>query len=216
MENTNASIQELDPHEGEVWAPVPGYVGLYEVSTHGRVRSLPRETGASRGHRQLLEGRMLNPKPLAQGGYLRVLLRKGGGYAQKVLVHRLVAQAFLPNPLGKEYVHHIDGNRANCRVENLEWVTARENVRLSYACGAHPNAMPVIMDERVYFLSAADAGRYLGSYGTRITSACRRPGGMAGGHTWRFAAEGEGPDGFVLMEPSYHDTGSTTTPIGMP
>lgn len=188
-------------NDDEAWAPVPGYVGLYEVSSHGRVRSLPRYVIRGDGRERRYEGVVLNPGPTAPAGYLRVELRAGHTHATKKLVHRLVAEAFVPNPLGLPVVHHRDGDRANNRAENLEWISARENIRRSYSVeNSHTRAMPVIMDERVYFPSAAAAGRHVGAFGSVITKACRRPGQSSHGHTFRFARGGEGPEGFVVAD----------------
>lgn len=102
----------------ERWAPVVGWEGLYEVSTHGRVRSLARP-----GHPH---GRYLTPHLAKRGGYLSVgLTRSPKRITAKV--HRLVAQAFLgPCPDGL-MVRHLDGNPQNPRVENLAYGTASEN-----------------------------------------------------------------------------------------
>lgn len=98
------------------WRPVVGYEGLYEVSSLGNVRSVLRGAEC----RQHLNG----------GGYWAVSLR-----GKNRLVHRLVATAFIPNPAGKPQVNHIDSNRQNARLENLEWATASENVKHGYNAG---------------------------------------------------------------------------------
>ncbi len=114
----------------EKWRPVKGYEKLYEVSSFGRIRSLESTCFACGGKRTdtLLAGTE------TFNGYLRVGLRgarKGEpGYQQKwIRVHRIVAEAFIPNPEGKPQVNHRDGDRRNNRVENLEWVTGSENMQ---------------------------------------------------------------------------------------
>lgn len=100
----------------EVWKPVAGYEGLYEVSNLGHVRSLYRYK------KQL--------KPTAsKAGYLLVDLK-----GKKFSVHRLIAIAFLPNPEGYPQVNHKDENKQNNCVENLEWCTAKYN--MNYGEGA--------------------------------------------------------------------------------
>lgn len=94
----------------EVWKPVLGYNSLYEVSSLGRVRSLPR-----RG----TTGRILKPAKVRKG-YLQVLLCKDGTEKWHK-VHRLVAQAFIPNPNNYPCVNHRDENPENNCVDNLEW-----------------------------------------------------------------------------------------------
>lgn len=95
----------------EVWKDIEGFEGLYQVSSLGRVRRA---------------GRIKKPHT-DHGGYLTVWLCKNS--SQKCMkVHRLVAQAFIPNPECKRTVNHFDGNKKNNRVENLEWATHSENI----------------------------------------------------------------------------------------
>ena len=113
----------------ERWRPIEGYEDSYIVSDHGRVRSLDRKN--KRGWR--LKGKTLK-LTTQTGGYLKCLLYRDGVRCQ-VLVHRLVASAFLP--LGRDdqtQINHKDGNKRNNVLSNLEWVSARENVQ--HACGA--------------------------------------------------------------------------------
>lgn len=101
----------------EIWKPVVGFEGLYEVSNQGRVKSIPRKR---------CKGNVL--KPHIVKGYEYVHLSKDGK-AKYLKVHRLVADAFLPEIQGKSYVNHIDGNKTNNSVKNLEWCTASENLK---------------------------------------------------------------------------------------
>lgn len=104
-----------------MWKPVAGYEGVYKVSDCGEVKSLDRVT---------FDGRKLKGKPriaeVAKNGYSRMLLWSGDK-SNKCLVHRLVAQAFIPNPDSKPQVNHIDGNKLNNHADNLEWATGSEN-----------------------------------------------------------------------------------------
>lgn len=102
----------------EVWKDVKGYNGLYQVSNIGRVKSLKRNTARER-IMKLKETR---------DGYLNVNLCKQGNVATKK-VHRLVAENFIPNPNNKYSVNHINGNKKDNRVENLEWATATEQAK---------------------------------------------------------------------------------------
>ena len=101
----------------EEWKDIEGYEGLYQVSTLGRVRSLYGHGGVS--------VRILKPY-IRKTGYLDVGLFKNGAYSYK-LIHRLVAQAFVPNPENKPVVNHKDEDKTNNQVENLEWCTAEYN-----------------------------------------------------------------------------------------
>jgi len=110
----------------EEWRPVVGYEGLYEVSSLGRVRTVPRVIMRSNGVPQTIPGRI--HKTLTGGqGYPRVCLRYG---ARDNLhyVHRLVAEAFLgPAPRGKPNVLHWNDIPDDNRVENLRWGSQKEN-----------------------------------------------------------------------------------------
>ena len=100
----------------EIWKDVVGYEGLYKVSNFGNVLSLNYNgTGKSK----LL-------KQFYHIGYRRVMLVKNG-IKKKLLVHRLVAEAFIPNPNNYPCVNHKDENRGNNHVDNLEWCTYKYN-----------------------------------------------------------------------------------------
>jgi hypothetical protein len=100
-----------------IWKPVSGYNGYYEVSNKGEVRAL-------RGH-------VLRKPQINNSGYYCLNLSKKG--KQKgVLIHRLVANAFIPNPEKKEEVNHKDFDKSNNCVSNLEWVSKTENLSHSY------------------------------------------------------------------------------------
>jgi hypothetical protein len=104
----------------EIWKDINGYEGYYQVSNQGNIRSLDRFDGV---HDR--QGTIIKPT-LKQNGYLQVGLRKHR--ARKWFgVHRLVAIHFIENPDNKPQVNHIDGNKLNNTVENLEWVTGKEN-----------------------------------------------------------------------------------------
>lgn len=99
----------------ETWKDVAGYEGLYQVSDLGRVRSL--KYGKSRILKHII----------GKKGYLHVTLYREGEQ-KSVLIHRLVAQAFVPNPSNFPVINHKDENPANNTVNNLEWCTQRYNV----------------------------------------------------------------------------------------
>ena len=159
-------------HEFECWAPASDYEGFYEVSTLGRIRRT--------------ESGRLRTLSLAQGRkYINVCL-SGGGQAATPDVHRLVAQAFVPNPENKPMVNHIDGDKMNNRASNLEWSTQVENsvhaVDLgliksgtrAYNSRLNDDAVKEMRRLHQTGVSYADLGRAYGVDGSTVSSAVRR------------------------------------------
>lgn len=113
----------------EMWKPIIGYEGLYEVSNMGRVRSLTRISNfrdrSGRINERVIKGRTMRPQR-QKSGYLHVGLSKDGNVTQ-YRVHRLVAAAFVDNPEGLYEVNHIDEDKTNNRADNLEWCDHKYN-----------------------------------------------------------------------------------------
>lgn len=110
----------------EVWKDIAGYEGLYQVSSHGNVRSL------NWGNRGFVKNLYLKPH---NKGYLQVEL-SNRGIKKMHTVHRLVALAFVPGYSEGLVVNHLDENKQNNRCENLEWCTTSENTK--HSCNIHP------------------------------------------------------------------------------
>ena len=116
----------------EHWKPVKGYETLYEITESGQVRSWSFGGWRRRAKPKMLKWR-INPF-----GYGAVALSNGpGNKPWNVLVHRLVALNFIPNPKGLPQVNHKDSNKLNNHVSNLEWVTQTDNMRHSWQAGTH-------------------------------------------------------------------------------
>lgn len=114
----------------EIWKDIPNYEGKYQISNFGNVISL---NFANKHFPRLLK--LKNHKD----GYKLVGLSNGQANNKTFFaVHRLVAQAFIPNPENKEQVNHIDGDKSNNKVTNLEWVTPKENVIHAFVTGLMP------------------------------------------------------------------------------
>lgn len=111
-----------------------GYEGLYEVSDLGRVKSLGRTIQIHRENYTTRVWKEKILKPKISSKYHRVWLCTGSN--KRIYgIHRLVAEAFIPNPENKPQVNHIDGNPANNLLSNLEWVTQSENTRHAVSIG---------------------------------------------------------------------------------
>lgn len=113
----------------EIWIPIEGYEGLYEISNLGRVKSLPKEWLANCESHRKHSGKILKPSYTKAGrtGYQKVLLYKNGK-RQVIKIHQLVAKYFLPPcPEDRIILDHINGNKEDNRAENLRWVNHFEN-----------------------------------------------------------------------------------------
>lgn len=110
------------PASSEIWRPVTGFEGRYEVSSKGRVRSLDRIVHVKGQSDRKKKGVLLKPG-IKDNGYLQVCFE---GYSNKY-VHRLVAEAFLEKPDGTYEIDHINTDRTDNRVENLRWVNRTQN-----------------------------------------------------------------------------------------
>ncbi|WP_163579142.1 NUMOD4 domain-containing protein [Gracilibacillus saliphilus] len=130
----------------EVWKPIKGYENRYEVSDEGRVKSLKRKVLVNRksgSYYNTVPGKLLEPTKVSgpNGGYLAVkLMRNNKG--KTVKVHRLVADAFIDNPNDYPEVNHIDEDKTNNHVSNLEWCTRKTNVNhgtRKHRIYSHPN-----------------------------------------------------------------------------
>lgn len=118
----------------EIWKPVKEWEGFYEISDLGRVKSLIR----SHQKKEIIMAICDHLR-----GYKCVWFR-GKGLHKKFFIHRLVAEAFIPNPKKKDIVNHIDHNKANNAIKNLEWVTLSENTNCYYQ---HKKAMATANDD---------------------------------------------------------------------
>ena len=117
----------------EIWKDIETHMGFYQVSNLGMVRSLDRTVTNKRYGKQRIKGCYLSCC-INSAGYNHVALRDSG-VVKVMTVHRLVANAFLSNPMGKETVNHINGDKNDNRIANLEWNTWKENVNHAWANG---------------------------------------------------------------------------------
>lgn len=115
--------------DSEFWKAIAGYLGYYEVSNCGRIRRLPTVIKYKSNSMRNYPGKIMKQECTVEG-YLRVVLCREN-IKTRFMVHRMVAEAFIPNPQNKPYVNHKNGDKSDNRVENLEWCTQEENERHS-------------------------------------------------------------------------------------
>lgn len=115
-----------------IYKPIVGYEGLYEISTDGVVYSSERISIDSLGRKRTQKRKPIKTTIDARSGYPVVKLTKPNKKYGTQYIHRLVALTYLPNPFNKPCVNHLDSNKLNPKLENLEWVTSKENYRHAF------------------------------------------------------------------------------------
>lgn len=188
----------------EIWHDIPGYEGEYQASNLGRIKSISRLI--QRGINPYTSKEVILKQQTDRNGYRFVILHK-----KLCLVHRLIGMAFLPNP--KETINHINGNKADNRIENLEWATRSENTRHAYDVlhrkgsltgrrgtnspnygrrGSESKLSKAIVQMKdgkpiATFESMREAEREIGIHHAQISAACKGERPHAGGFQWGLA-----------------------------
>jgi hypothetical protein len=169
--STNSFVYLQKESAMEIWKDIKGYEGSYQVSSKGRVKALSR----------VVKSRWGTPKPLKEKeireivdalGYSRLSLSKDGK-VKTHKIHRLVAETFL---IGEGHINHIDGNKQNNHVSNLEFCTIKQNHNHAFESGLRPNKyyIPIVCNETgEMFESQADLARSLGISGIMVSSYIR-------------------------------------------
>lgn len=179
----------------EIWKDIKGYEGFYQISNYGRVKSLPRKVIHKDGVVALYKGVIMKTHtPLNR--YEQIRLSKNGKSNMKT-VHRLVAEAFLPNPNNYPEVNHIDEVKDNNVLENLEWCNYEYNI--NYGGGITRRSVQrkikisqYDLDDRFirHYESGTDAEQY-GYCRKAISACCRGVAKTHSGYKWRYASEND-------------------------
>ena len=164
----------------EIWKNIPNYEGIYQISNLGNIRSC--------------KNNKIRKSIKQKSGYLRIILTKN--QKQKATnVHILVAKNFVPNPNNLPFVNHIDGNKENNKSDNLEWVTASQNMKHAIKKGLikhHPWSVKVAqysLDGKLIKVwdKMADASRHLNCHHSQIFDCCRGKQNTCKGYVWKYA-----------------------------
>lgn len=198
----NSSLENIILEDGkeEQWEFIKGYEGLYMVSDLGRIKTIERpdlETGGGNYYRE----NKIKKQGNGTSGYWVMTLCKDK-IKKTIMVHRVVAETFLDNPLGKRCVNHINGIKKDNRLVNLEWATHSENNYHAFKMGLMKNAKGADckMSKKVKQLtidgelvniypSITDAAKAIGCYGTAISDVCHKNkyNKTCRGFKWEFA-----------------------------
>jgi hypothetical protein len=145
----------------EIWSDIPGFEGLYQISNLGSCKSLERQVYHSRNKsKSLIKGKLLSTR-INNWGYVSVRLNKEGKTFTR-LVHRLMAEVYIPNPANKKYINHINADKTDNSLLNLEWVTHKENVIAAYKLGLNSKSIKVADSKGIFYYSLSDAANRLG------------------------------------------------------
>lgn len=181
----------------EIWKDVVNYEGLYEVSNLGSIKSKGRTVSDINGRVLKYPEKIL--KQSNSNGYMVVQLSDINKSKRSLKVHRLVAEAFIDNPLKLPVVNHINGVKSDNRLENLEWCTDKENTLHAHKTGLAPHSKKVAQINKDsgeiigIFNSISEASERTGIQRPHIGAVCNgKPNyRTAGGYAWRFVDKEE-------------------------
>jgi len=187
----------------DVWKDIVGFEGYYQVNSLGNIKSLDRTIRGGRYGIRKVNSRILK-QTSCKNGYVKVVLRRDGKDTT-CLVHRLIANAFMPNPDNLPQVNHIDGNKKNNQVLNLEWSSAKYNMKHAYVNGlldsknlvAQGRKQAVLLRKSIAqyslsgelittFKSGLEAALKTNIPSPNISEVCNQKRKTAGGFIWKY------------------------------
>lgn len=183
---------DLTPLLNEEFRPIKYYEGLYEISNYGRIKALPRYRWNGKKY---FYSKIIIMKPhIDNRGYLAILLRDENSIRKKISVHRLVAEAFIPNPNNLPQINHKDENKVNPRVDNLEWCSAKYNTNYNNMTYKRANKLKKSINQ--YDLDGnfikkwsgiIDASKGCNINRCCINDCCKNRSKTAGGYIWKYS-----------------------------
>lgn len=188
----------------EIWKDIEGFEGLYQVSNLGRVKSLDRYVNAKSNSKCFKKGKILKIRTNWDGYKGVTLCKKGRKY--KFQLHRLIAQAFIPNPHNYPIINHKDENKSNNCIENIEWCTYSYNTNYGsaiknrtekqrYTNRNKKTVLQFTMDGEFIkeYISLHEAYRETGIHFVNISACCNNKPHVnsAGGYIWRYKEKSE-------------------------
>lgn len=189
----------------EEWRDIEGYEGLYQVSNYGRVKSLKRYITLNGKNQHCIyhTKKVIKERIMKYGinshGYCQVMLHNNGKKKNKS-IHQLVAQAFIPNPDKKPTVNHINGDKLNNSVDNLEWATCKEQTNHLIHTLGHKSIITkqcrdkqkelhqrkVKRSDGIIFNSIKEASMGNDVLRRKISQVCKGKLKRAGGYSWEY------------------------------
>lgn len=175
--------------KNEVWKDISGYEGYYQISNFGRIKSIKRTITRKDGKAKTFSPVMLKQNIGTTGYSYANLSQKGKAKSERA--HRLVAEAFIGNPENLPCINHIDENKTNNKVENLEWCSYRYNNTYNdkQLCRATPVLQFTTNGEFVRkHRSQAEAEKAMGRGRLNISACCRGKIKSCAGYVWKYVA----------------------------